>query len=216
MARNFGDIPARGSGGMPVKQSFTRNLDEHVGYIQGQLCKSIRDGETRQLAVRLVSGSFDDEYDRRTGQEVRVVRGFGKNFLAPPGPTCVPKDAACEIEKIWDFVVLNFRYVYDPADIDTFATVRESLDAGGGDCDDGLILFAGLLMSIGFPVVARVISTTDAPDTWVHIYPLVGNKKDDPTKWIPLDMTVEGATPGWEYQHIARTRDYLLHCRGGS
>lgn len=200
--------------GMRVQQDFTRNLDEHVTHIQAQLCKSIRDGETRQLAVRLVSGSFDTELDRRTGQEVEIVRGFGKKFLAPPGPVCRPKDAACEIEKIWDFMVLNVRYVYDPADIDTFATLKETLDAGGGDCDDMTIAFAALLMSIGFPVVARVISTRDDPGTWVHIYPMVGNKKDNPTRWIPLDITVEGVRPGWEYPDIAKTRDYFLNCRG--
>lgn len=201
--------------GMPVQQEFTWNLDEHVAHIQRQLCKSIRDGETRQLAVRIVSGSFDHKLDRRTGEELRVVRGFGKDYLAPPGPTCHPKDARCEIEKLWDFWVLNVRYVYDPADIDTFATLKETLEAGGGDCDDGAIGLAALLMSVGFPVVGRVISTEDDPDTWAHIYPMVGNKKDNPTRWIPLDWTVQGVRPGWEYPDIAKTRDYLFQCRGG-
>jgi len=96
------------------------------------------------------------------------------------------------------------------AEIDTFATARESLLAGGGDCDDATILIAALAGFVGFRAVARVISTQDNPKQWVHIYPLIGISKDDPKQWIPLDVTVEGAAPGWEYESIANYRDYTL------
>lgn len=186
------------------------NIDEHVAHIKRMVDKSMRDGDTRQLAVRIVSGAYDYVRDPATGQDIAVVRAYGRNFRAPAGPPCAQRDEECEIEKIWDFVVLNMRYVYDPAEIDTFATARETLLAGGGDCDDATILFATLLGMIGFRALARVISTKDDPQTWVHIYPLVALTKDDPSRWVPLDMTVEGATPGWEYEEIAQHRDYVM------
>jgi hypothetical protein len=59
-------------------------------------------------------------------------------------------------------------------------------------------------------VLARVIATQEDPDNYVHIYPLVGLSKDDPQRWIPLDLTVAGAKPGWEYPNIAQYRDYEM------
>ena len=194
----------------PQQLSSSPDIDHHVALIQRMVAKSMKDGETRQLAVRIVSGAFDYVQDPATGQDVAVVEGYGRNFRAPTGPPCASRDERCEVDKMWDFVVLNFRYVYDPAEVDTFATARESLLAGGGDCDDAVILFSALLGMIGFRMVGRVISTKADPETWVHIYPLVGMTKDDPSTWLPLDMTVEGATPGWEYEEIANSRDYVM------
>lgn len=188
----------------------TTDLDSHVALIKGQVDKSLDDGETRKLAVQLVSGAFDTVRSRHSGADEPVVTAWGKQFRAPEGPICKPRDYYCEIEKVWDFIVLNLRYVYDPTNIDTFVTLKESLLAGGLDCDDATIAFAALFGAIGFHVIGRVISTKAAPNKWVHIYPLVGLEKDDPKTWIPLDMTVDGAIPGWEYDGIAKTRDYLL------
>ena len=188
----------------------TTDLDQHVELIKGQFTKSMNDAETRQLAVQIVSGSYDYIRDRVTGKEIPVVHAWGRTFRAPPGAICKPRDYHCEIERIWDFVVLNMRYVYDPANIDTFCTTKVTLTAGGADCDDAMIVFASLLGAIGFHVIGRVISTQEAPGKWVHIYPLVGTSKDDPQDWLPLDMTVDGAKPGWEFGSIAKTRDYLF------
>ncbi len=184
-------------------------LDVHVGYIQQLVAKGLHDGEARQLAVKIVSGRFDT---RRLsdGKEYRVVQAWGKSFLAPPGKVCRTQDDQCEIEKIWDFVVLNIRYVYDTVSIDVFATLKESLLAGGGDCDDQTVAFATLLGHLGFTTIARVITTTEDPKQWVHIFPLVGVPKDNPKKWIPLDASVAGATPGWIYPYIAKHKDYDL------
>ena len=197
---------------LPINQRMwtTRSLDEHVGLIKRQVDRSLSDGETRRLAVRIVSGTFDHVRDSRSGKEQVVVRAFGRNFLAPGGKVCKPRDEECEIEKIWDFVVLNVRYVYDPAEVDTFVTLKETLLMGGGDCDDSVVAFAALLKAIGFQIIGRVISTQDDPDRPVHIYPLVGLPKDNPKRWVPLDMTVAGATPGWQYEGIAQKADYVL------
>lgn len=190
---------------------YTGDIDEHVAKIRYQVDKSLADGETRQLAVKIVSDAWTWRRNPRTGQEEPYVEAWGRYFRVRNSPPCVPRDEQCEVTKIWDFVVTNCRYVYDPVNIDTFATVRESLIAGGGDCDDSTIMFDALLGAIGFPMGARVISTAQTPDDWEHIYALVGmNTKDKPTVWVPLDPTVDGAVPGWEYDNIGRARDYLM------
>lgn len=197
---------------IPVEYHDTgSDLDAHVKLIKKQLDKSMRDAEVRQLAVKITSGSFDVAKDPRTGEQVSVVTAWGKKFRAPKtGHRIKARNEWAEVIAIWDFVVLNCRYVYDPTDTDTFTTVEHTLDAGGLDCDDATILFAALLKSIGFHMGARVIATSKDPDTWVHIYPLVGLPKDDPSKWVALDMTVLGATPGWEYRDISKHKDYRL------
>lgn len=193
------------------KQWFSNDLDEHMELIRRQVDRSIRGGETRQLAVKIVSGTYDKARDPDTGEVINVVRAFDHKFRAPDSGIGIPmKDEQREMEAIWDFVVLNYRYVYDPPTIDTFATVEKTLDAGGGDCDDASILLGALLKSIGFFTKARVISTNSDPDTWVHVYALCGMPKDNPKKWVPLDPTFAGATPGWQYDDIAKYIDYDL------
>lgn len=127
-----------------VRQAFTNDLDEHVGHIKGQVDRSMRDGDSRQLAVKIVSGNYDTSTDRRTGEPVEVIHAYGRTFMAPPGEICAPRDEECEIEAIWNFLVLNCRYVYDPQFIDTFATLRETMIAGGGDCfPEGTLVLRG-------------------------------------------------------------------------
>lgn len=193
-----------------VEEWQTNNLDEHLRLIAMQVSRSLKDAETRQLAVKLVSGVVQWRRDPRSGGEVPVIQAWGRYFRAPEDALCKARDEICEIERIWSFVVLNMRYVYDPEDADYFATARRTLEAGGGDCDDAVILFASLLKPLGFKVVARVIATKNNPNEWVHVYPLVGVSKDRPKKWIPLDMTVQGAYPGWEYKDIAAHRDFVM------
>jgi hypothetical protein len=77
-------------------------------------------------------------------------------------------------------------------------------------CDDLDIVFEALLHLIGFPTKARVVSVNAAPSEWVHVYPLVGLPKDNPDLWVPLDCTVTGAEPGWEYEDIAKRKDFAF------
>lgn len=194
---------------MRVGHTRARDLDHMIRLIRGQVERGLSDGEARQLAVRIVSGK-SERTRGRDGELVETVRGFGKNYLAPPGPICAAKDEACEVEKVWDFVVLNIRYVYDTLDRDVYATLKEALDAGGEDCDGLTIAFATLLGHLGFHVKARVISERPAPDEPVHVYPMVGLAKDNPTEWVPLDATVAGALPGWQYPDRAKVWDFDL------
>lgn len=195
----------------PVKLTASNSIDQHLKLIREMVRKSVRDPEVRQLAVKLVSGAYVWKTNPRTGQPDPYVEAWRKRFIAPSkdGP-CPTRDDECEVLRLWDFVVLNFRYVYDPDEVDTFATAKLSLEAGGGDCDDATILFCALAKSLGFFTKARVISVSDDPENWVHVYPLVGLPKDDPAQWVPLDMTVTGYRIGDEYPDIGKLKDFEM------
>jgi hypothetical protein len=192
------------------REAQSHTLDEHVKLIRDMVSRSMRDPESRILAGKIVSGSYDYKRNPKTGQEEPCIRAWGRLFSAPVGTTCKSRDDECEIERIWDFIVLNLRYTYDPADEDLFQTLKVSLTTGIGDCDDFTVAFATLLKQIGFRVIARVISTKDNPKQWVHIYPLVGLPKDQPTAWVPLDATVEGFLPGSEWPEVSKHKDFVL------
>jgi hypothetical protein len=111
------------------------NIDEHVELIRRQLEKSVRDPELRQLAVKIVSGKADDyRIDQRTGRHVPVAIAWDEAFRLPELSQCAMKDEACESQALWDFYVMNVRYVLDPDGYDLFATGKYTLLAGGGDC----------------------------------------------------------------------------------
>ena len=194
-----------------VQHTSTGNITEHVALIHKQVEKSLLDPELRQLVVKIVSGSFEWKANPRSGKQEPFIVAWGKSFVAPPELPCEPRDAECELAKVWNFVVLNVRYVYDPVTIDTFATAKETLLAGGGDCDDLDIVFEAMLNLIGFSTKARVVSINSNPNEWVHVYPLAGLPKDSPSEWVPLDSTVTGAEPGWEYPDIAKRKDFAFH-----
>lgn len=192
----------------PVSFWRTGNIEGHMELMRRQVEKSLADPGLRDLAVRIVSRTYD-WVDTPTGRQP-VVIGWGKHFWAPLGPVCPPKDDACEIGDIWAFVVRNCRYVYDPDGTDLFATAKVSLLAGGGDCDDAAITICALARAIGFTDCrARVVSMDG--DQWVHTYPVIGCGKDSPTILIPLDTTVVGVHAGWEVENAQARQDFAMY-----
>jgi Transglutaminase-like superfamily len=203
-------VAAMAETGIPVFYTRSRNIDEHVARIISLIRKSVLDPELRQLALKIVSGSYEWKTNPRTGKSEPYVKAWGKFFSVSVLDVCPPRDDECELIRIWDFVIKNFRYVYDPVMIDTFASAKVSLEGGGGDCDDAAILIDALLSAIGFHTRVRVISVPPDKKNWVHIYPMVGLPKDNPTEWIPLDCTVRGYKPGDEWPTIAQAKDYEI------
>jgi hypothetical protein len=195
------------SGKHAVKFGDSGNsLDAHVRMIKRQIDRSMADPETIQLARRLVTGRFDYQFDPSSNSTVPVVRAWGLYYRAPQNGPCKPRDAMCEVVAIWNFIVLNLRYTFDPVEPDTFSTVQESLESGGGDCDDSSVMFAALLKSVGFTVILRVISVDGK--SWEHIYPVVGVPHDKPKTWVPLDCTVANVPLGWEFEAAKAYRDF--------
>jgi hypothetical protein len=57
----------------------------------------------------------------------------------------------CEAKAIYYFVRDNFEYVNDPTNSEYVMEPKEFLSIGVGDCEDGAILLASLLESVGIP-----------------------------------------------------------------
>lgn len=183
----------------------TNSLDEHVALIARQVQRSVDDPGTRQLAVKLVSGRPDG-----TSQGRPYIEAWGKPYWMPQAQECAPQSAECESTLIWNFTVQNVRYVLDPDGYDLFSTLKHTLAVGGGDCDDMVITMAALHRALGFQHLrARIVSTRG--QTWEHVYLMVGFPKSGPVKrWVSLDPTVKGATPGWEYGSSSHKVDFVL------
>ncbi len=184
------------------------DLRVHVDLMRRQVLKSLDDPETRSLAVAITSGAYDSAIDQRTGQAVPVIPFHGRMYRGAldwqAGTLCRMRDERCEINAIWNFIVLNLRYLQDVRGQDTYPTLRGALEQGGEDCDGFAICFASLLGAVGYPVAASVISVRG--DTWDHVYAVVKTRSG----WVPLDPTEPGKVPGWEYPRPAARENYML------
>jgi len=131
---------------------------------------------------------------------------------------CVARDDRCESEAIYDWVRKNIRYTGDIAphkvggrngkeeSVDLFQTAKQTVDFGGGDCDDHSTLVATLMILNGIQTRLRVTSPYKwTKEAFTHIYPVIGLPKNDPKKWIGVDTTLPGNYYGkeWPYaQHL--------------
>ena len=62
---------------------------------------------------------------------------------------CPWNDKECQINEIYRHIVENFNYVSDPRGIEYIQSPQETLQIGGGDCEDLSILFNSLCENIG-------------------------------------------------------------------
>jgi transglutaminase-like putative cysteine protease len=178
-------IPKHGKG-KPLKASIhkVKTINGRVKHIVTAIQKGRKDPDVRAFAVKAVS------------------RKCGKKF-------CIAeRDYDGEIKAVFKDIRHNIRYVRDAHKLDTFQSPRRTLEFGGGDCDDYTITMGAALQSIGYPVKLRIIQTKGAPD-FNHIFLLVGVPPRAPTKWIPLDASVNKPA-GWHPPHkmIAKIKDF--------
>lgn len=110
---------------------------------------------------------------------------------------CRARDDQCEINALFNSTKKNLRYVADVRGIDTYQNPVRSRDWGGGDCDDHLADLIAQHYSIGFAAGARVMSP-DLDPSGTHTYGIIGVPKEEPTRVVVLDTTVEGTRPGDE------------------
>ena len=185
------------------------DLDGHMALVRRAVDRSCMDPETVQLAGKIVSNTVNYVEHPKTGRREGVIVAWGDRFWPSGLPTCPPKDDACELRAIWAFLVKNIRYVYDPEHADTFKTLKQTLHARAGDCDDIAIAFCALARSVGFQsCYARVISMSG--ETWEHVYPMIGCPKDRPKVHIPFELTVAGFQVGQEVRGFAAHRDFPM------
>jgi predicted transglutaminase-like cysteine proteinase len=181
-----GLVPAHRSG-PPLKAAIHRvnSIGSRVKYIVGTIQKSRQDPNVRAFAVKAVSKK----------------KVNGKFALAE-------RDYEGELKAVFDDIRRNVRYVRDGHKLDTFQSARRTLEFGGGDCDDYTITMGSALQSIGYPVKLRIVQTKGSKD-FNHIFLLAGLPPRAPTKWVPLDASVDKPA-GWHPPHrmLAKIKDY--------
>ncbi len=113
----------------------------------------------------------------------------------------------CHAKAIFYFVRHNFDYVSDPAAFEYVKTAKESLNSGGGDCDDASVLAANLLGAVGIRtrfvfIPGHVYLQADIPEA------LKKYKAED--DWINLDLTCSGCEFGEiPVQNIDKPKIYV-------
>lgn len=126
---------------------------------------------------------------------------------------CPHKDERCEILSVFNWVRDHTRFLKDPYGTEMLhrpVELLQFIQAEGqtqGDCDDLAALTASLLMSVGYPVGFRVISTR--PDgRFSHVFSIVFAKG----QWWPLDATDRLHPAGWQVnpQYVSKQFDRMV------
>jgi hypothetical protein len=98
---------------------------------------------------------------------------------------------------VWD-IRTDDHYVYLPEH-----------DVTVSNCDDFTTLLGAMHRLLGFESLRARVVSIDA-QYWEHVFLLVGFPKRNGAKWMPLDPTVRGSVPGWQYQKIKSIQDFTL------
>ena len=84
----------------------------------------------------------------------------------------------------------------DAHKLDTFRRPARTLQLGIGDCDDAATVVGAMASAAGYQVGLRVVETGSNTD-WNHVYNVVGLPRTNPTRWVPIDATMDKGV-GWE------------------
>jgi hypothetical protein len=180
------DMVAPHNSGNPLRASVHQvsTIKERVKHIQNTIQKGRLDPNVRAFAVKAVS-------QKRNGRFQLAERDYDG-----------------EIKAVFNAIRKNVRYVRDGHRIDTFQAPGRTLEFGGGDCDDYSITMGSALQSIGYPIKLRVVQSKGSPE-FNHIFMLAGVPPRAPTKWVPLDASVNKPA-GWHPPHnmLVRIKDF--------
>jgi len=99
---------------------------------------------------------------------------------------CGSKGKICHVKAIFYFVRDNFEYVLDPTVFEYVKSAKQSLDVGGGDCDDASVLLASLLDAIG--VKTRFVFVPRHVYVQAYLPESLNRYKTD-GDWVNLDAT---------------------------
>jgi len=170
---------------MVVTHHDVKTIDERVSYIISMIQKGRDSAEIRRFAVKAISRRCGDRW-------------------------CVPEgDGEAEVKALFYACQKVYRYCSDTFGKDLFQHPERTLEFGGGDCDDAVVLINSALGSVGFETRCRVIRTHNSKD-WNHIYSLVGLPQKSPSRWVPLDLSVSSKPPGWQppKELVAAVKDF--------
>lgn len=183
----------------------SRSIDEHAGLIARQARRSLADPATYALSDAIVAAPFERKTRVSAWGRSYSFNACARHDLVLPPFAQFDKRAGKALANTWNFLVENVLFRDDPPGYDQFSTLRYTLEAGFGDCDDYTIAFAALLIPQGFQVHARVVSIDG--QYWAHVYPRV---RHGSSGWVALDPTVRGSTPGWEFSKSRAVIDFDL------
>lgn len=172
--------------GMSAKTAQVRTIDERLEHIIDLVRKGKRNPRVRLLAAKILNRKCNGQW-------------------------CIKeKDYPNEIKAIFNAVRSQVRYMMDARGVDQFQSPARTWGTfHGGDCDDFTSLLCALLESAGYHCKLRVVSVKPAPKgDWSHILALVGLPPRAPTRWVPLDASVN-QPPGWyPTSRISGFKDY--------
>ena len=110
----------------------------------------------------------------------------------------------CHAKALYYFVRDNIQYVSDPYEKEYIAAPVETLKTGGGDCDDGTLLLAAMLESIG--VKTRIV--TIPGHAFVKAYLPEASPRYKINEWVYMDWTCRNCEFGdIPYNNILQLSD---------
>ncbi|MBN1176010.1 transglutaminase domain-containing protein [Candidatus Woesearchaeota archaeon] len=89
-------------------------------------------------------------------------------------------DDECRAVEIFDYVVMNYEYISDPRGVELIQSPHDTLEVGGGDCEDLTILYNSLLENVG--IETKLVLTKD------HAYSLVCGLDVESTNQYVADL----------------------------
>lgn len=96
-----------------------------------------------------------------------------------------PESGICHAKALYYFVRDNIQYVSDPYEKEYVASPVETLKTGGGDCEDGALLLAAMIESVGISTEIVVIPG----HALIKAYMPEAPKKYRIGDWVYMDWT---------------------------
>lgn len=179
---------------MQMRSYGIRGLDDRITYLQRLVDVGKRDPHVYAFARRAVSKKCGGAWcinEKDNLSEAKAI--FGAVRGAKTGDSGPDVESA---KNLFRQIRRNVRYTSDIAGVDTYQKPSHTLALKSGDCDDYSTLTCSALQSIGIPCRFKVIRTKGAND-WNHIYPQAGFPRQNPTRWVSMDSSVNMPF-GWE------------------
>lgn len=179
---------------MQMRSFDIRGLDDRIAYLRRLVDAGKREPHVYAFARRAVSRRCGNDWcigEKDNLSEAKAIFGAIRGSKTASGGSDM--DTA---KKLFRQIRKNVRYTSDIAGVDTYQKPGHTLALRSADCDDFSTLTCASLQAIGIPCRFKVIRTKGAND-WNHIYPQAGFPRQNPTRWVSMDSSVNMPF-GWE------------------
>jgi hypothetical protein len=173
---------------MRMRSYKIRTLDDRVRYLRQLVDQGKRDPQVYAFARRSINARCGTRWCIPEKDNLGEARAVFKNLRGAMPPHLTEADLR-RARSVHNSMRRNVRYTSDIAGVDTYQKPSHTLALRSGDCDDYSATTCSALGSIGIPCGFEVIRTKGAKD-WNHIYAMAGFPRSNPTRWIPMDSSV--------------------------